>query len=102
MPSRFNDSKYDWEKLILRLLGHPNSSQMSYDLQQETLEAFSTKLPKITGMDIIDHLVDVTSSHPMNHLDKFLALVTFIILFVVITLLALKCMPIYLHKMLDN
>jgi hypothetical protein len=55
-------------------------------------------------MDVIEHLVDVvTSFHPMAHCDKFLTLMIFIILFVVITLLALKCMLIYLQKnLLDN
>ena len=50
-------------------------------------------------MDVIEHLVDVvTSFHPMAHCDKFLTLMIFIILFVVITLLALKCMLIYLPR----
>lgn len=40
-PLRSNDNNYDRQKLILHLLGHPNSSQMSYDLQQETIETFS-------------------------------------------------------------
>ena len=103
-PLRFNGSKYDWEKLMLCLSGHPNSSQMSYDLQQETIEAFSEKLPNTMGMDVIECLVDVvTSFHLMNHFDKFLALVIFIMFFVVITLLALKCMPIYLYvRQLDR
>ena len=89
---------------MLCLSGHPNSSQMSYDLQQETIEAFSEKLPNTMGMDVIECLVDVvTSFHLMNHFDKFLALVIFIMFFVVITLLALKCMPIYLYvRQLDR
>lgn len=40
-PLRFKDSKYDWEKGKIHSLGHPNSSQMIYDLQQEIIETFS-------------------------------------------------------------
>lgn len=50
-------------------------------------------------MDVIECLADVVASFDtMNHFDKLLALVIFIILLVVITLLALKCMLIYFHK----
>ena len=84
----------------MHLLGHPNSSQMIYDLQQEVMETFSKKLPEITGMDVIEHLAHIIASFNLNHFDKVLALVIFlIILFVVIILLALKCMLIYLHKL---
>ena len=66
----------------MHLLGHPNSSQMIYDLQQEVMETFSKKLLEITGMDVIQCLTDaVASIDPMNHFNKFLPLVIFITLY---------------------
>ena len=53
-PLKFNDSKYNWEKVKMHLLGHPNYSQKIYDLEQQITEIFSRKLPKITGMDVIN------------------------------------------------
>jgi hypothetical protein len=44
------------------------------------------------------HVNVVALFNLINHFDKFLALMIFIILFVMIILLALKCMLIYLHK----
>ena len=41
---RFNESKYDWDKVKMHLMGHPNSSQMVYDLQKEIRETFTKKL----------------------------------------------------------
>lgn len=38
-PLKFKDSKYDWEKVKMHLLDHPNCSQMIYDLQQEIIES---------------------------------------------------------------
>ena len=34
---RLNNSKYHRENVKVHLLGHPNSSQMIYDLQQEII-----------------------------------------------------------------
>lgn len=39
-PLKFNESKYDWEKVKIHLLGCPNSSQMADDLQQEIKDTF--------------------------------------------------------------
>lgn len=80
MPLRFNESKYNWEKVKMRLLGHPKSSQVIHGLQQEIIETFSKKLPDVTGMDGPEGRADVVASFiPMNHFNTFLALVIFII-----------------------
>jgi hypothetical protein len=51
-------------------------------LQQKIVEMSSKKLPKITGMDVIQCLTDaVASIDPMNHFNKFLPLVIFITLY---------------------
>ena len=72
---------------------------MIYGLQQEIIETFSKKLSVVTGTDVRECLADVVASlNPMNHFDKFLAIVIFIILFIVINILALKYMLIYFHK----
>jgi hypothetical protein len=99
-PLRFNESKYDWKKVKMYLLGHPNCSQMIYVLQQEIIETFSEKMPDVTGNDVNGTgLADVVASFiPMNYFNKFLVLVIFIILFVVIALHMYVCMLIYLHK----
>lgn len=54
---------------------------MVYDLQQEIVEMSPKKLPKITGMDATECPTNVVASFgPMNHFDKFLPFVIFIIL----------------------
>lgn len=58
-----------------------------------------SKEADVTGMDVIECLADaVASFDTMNHFDKLLALVIFIILLVVITLLALKRVLICFHR----
>jgi hypothetical protein len=58
----------------MHLLGHPNSSQMIYDLQQEVMETFSKKLLEITGMDVIEHLAHIIASFNLTTLIRFLLL----------------------------
>jgi hypothetical protein len=41
MPLRVNDNKQDWERVKRHLLGHPNSSQVIYDLLQKYIKPFS-------------------------------------------------------------
>lgn len=57
----------------MRLMGHPNSSQMIYGLQKEIKEIFSKRLPDVIGMDVIKSLTDTLASfNPARHLNKFL------------------------------
>lgn len=102
MPLRFNDNKHGWEKLkcicwvILTFL-------KLFMICFKKYKTIFKELPKLTGMNVTKCLPDVvTSFHPMNHFNKFLALVIFIVLFVVIILLVLKCMLIYLHNTLTQ
>lgn len=55
-PLILNESKYDWEKANTHLMGHPNSSQMIYDLQQEIKETFTKGSPDMAGTDVIESL----------------------------------------------
>lgn len=60
-PLILNESKYDWEKANMHLMGHPNSSQMIYNLQQEIKETFTKGSPDRAGTDVIESLVDNTA-----------------------------------------
>lgn len=55
----------------MHLMGHPNSSQMIYDLQQESKNFL--KLPDMTRMDVMESLADtITSFNPVHHFNRFL------------------------------
>lgn len=72
---------------------------MFYDLQQEIKATFSNKLSDVSGMNVMESLTDtITSFNPINNCNRFLILATFLVVFAVITLLALKCFLASFHK----
>lgn len=73
-PLRFSGRKCDWEKDKMHSLGRLTSSQMIYDLQQETTETFSKKLPEITGMAVTERLAHIVASFNLIILIRFLLL----------------------------
>lgn len=87
----------------MHLLGHLNSSQMIYDLQQVINETFSKRLPDVTGMDTMESLADIgTLCNPVYNFNRFLVLEILIFVFAVITLLGLKYILVYLHKIVKQ
>jgi hypothetical protein len=60
----------------MHLLGHPNSSQTIYDLQQEIEEIFTKRLlSDMTGIDVRESIADTLASfNPMHHFNRVLVL----------------------------
>lgn len=57
------------------LMGHSNSSQMLYDLQQDITETFTKRSPDTTGLDTTESLADsIASFNLVNHFNGFLVL----------------------------
>lgn len=72
---------------------------MLYDLQQKFKETFPSKLTDVSVMDLMKCIANTLASfNLMHHLNRFLSLVIVMLVFVVIILLALKCIMAYLHN----
>lgn len=83
----------------MHLMGHPNSSQIIYDLQQEIKETLSKRSPDTTGMAVIESLASALASlNPAQHFSRFLVPAIALLVLAAIALLALKCSLAYSHK----
>ena len=60
-------------EIKMHLMGHPNSSQKTYDLQQEIKETLSKRSPDTTGMAVVESLAGALASfNPAQHFSRFL------------------------------
>lgn len=76
----------------MHLMGHPNSSQIIYDLQQEIKETLSKRSPDTTEMAVVESLAGALASlNPAQHFSRFLVPAIALLVLAAIALLALKC-----------